>query len=57
MTLPVRFFFDECLSKPIVENDLVRSLRLYGSDAEIAHLLTKFPQGCKDPVWIPWHRA
>jgi hypothetical protein len=53
VTLSVRFFFDECLSKPIVECDLVRSLKLYGSDAEIAHLLSRFPQGCKDPYWIP----
>jgi len=48
-----RFFFDECLSRVVIENDLVSSLKLYGSQAEIAHLLTKFPQGCKDPVWIP----
>jgi hypothetical protein len=53
VTLPVRFFFDECLSKPIVECDLARSLKLYGSDAQVVHLLTKFSQGCKDPEWIP----
>lgn len=54
MTLPVRFFFDECLSRPVVECDLVRSLSLYGSSAEVAHLLTKFGGGgVKDPVWVP----
>jgi hypothetical protein len=54
VTLPVRFFFDECLSRPVVESDLVRSLSLYGSSAEIAHLLTKFGGGgVKDPEWVP----
>jgi hypothetical protein len=48
-----RFLFDECLSRPVVENDLVRSLRLFGSGAEVAHLITKFGEGAKDLVWIP----
>jgi hypothetical protein len=50
----VRFFFDECLSRPVVEGDLVRSLALYGSTVEVAHLLTKFgSSGVKDIEWIP----
>jgi hypothetical protein len=51
---PARFFFDECLSRPVVENDLIRSLRLFGSQAEVAHLLTKFGcGGVQDRVWVP----
>lgn len=54
MTIPARFFFDECLSRPVVERDLARSLELYGSTAEIAHLLTKFGTGgIADRVWVP----
>lgn len=50
---PVRFFFDECLSKPIVESQITPSLRLYGSDAEVAHLFSKFEPQTADSVWIP----
>jgi len=54
VTNPTRFLFDECLSKPVVENDIVNSLRLFGSEVEIAHLLTKFGNGgIGDAVWIP----
>lgn len=49
----IRFFFDECLSRPVVETQITDSLRLYGSDAEVAHLLTKFGrQGVKDSEWV-----
>ena len=50
---PTRFFFDECLSKPVVESQITQSLRLYGSDAEVAHLLSKFEKQTPDSVWIP----
>lgn len=50
---PVRFFFDECLSKPVVENQITQSLRLYGSDADVAHLLSKFKSQTPDGVWVP----
>lgn len=54
MNEAIRFFFDECLSRPVVESDLHRSLKLYGSTSEIAHLLTKFGSGgVKDQEWVP----
>lgn len=49
----VRFFFDECLSRPVVEGILTDSLRLFGSDAEVAHLLPKFgAHGLSDRHWV-----
>ena len=50
---PVRFFFDECLSKPVVEREITQSSRLYGSDADVAHLLSKFESQTPDRVWVP----
>ncbi|MFZ1933546.1 MAG: hypothetical protein WCB27_21790 [Thermoguttaceae bacterium] len=53
MTQPIRFFLDECLSHLVVERQIRDSLQLYGADAEVAHLLTKFPKGMPDLEWIP----
>lgn len=53
MTQATRFLFDECLGRPVVERQIKDSLRLYGSDAELAHLFSKFPMGAKDTEWIP----
>lgn len=52
MTQPVRFLFDECISRPLVETRLAQSLELYGACATVAHLLGRYPQNVKDPVWI-----
>jgi hypothetical protein len=48
-----RFLFDECLARPTVEGIIADSLRLHGAAAEVAHLLTKFPPGTADSIWIP----
>jgi len=54
VTQPIRFVFDECaLGRCTVERELRDSLALFGADAELAHLLSKFPPGTKDEVWIP----
>ena len=53
MTLPIRFLFDECLGRPVVERQIVDSLKLYGADADVTHLCSKFPPGTKDIKWIP----
>ena len=53
MTQPARFLFDECLSRPAVERQICDLLHLYGVDAEIAHLLSKFPPATPDKEWIP----
>ncbi|MCC6123349.1 MAG: hypothetical protein IT426_00130 [Pirellulales bacterium] len=53
MTQPIRFFFDECISHLIVEQQIRDSLQLYGADAEVAHLFSKFPSGTPDSQWIP----
>ena len=53
MTEPARFLFDECLARPVVENQVVQLFRLYGAENEVAHLFTKFDPGTKDEVWIP----
>ena len=47
-----KFLVDECLARPRVEDDLAKSLRLFGGNASIEHLLSKFPSGCADIDWI-----
>jgi hypothetical protein len=53
VTQPVRFLFDECISRPAVERQIRDSLQLYGGDAEVAHLFDKFPPASPDKEWIP----
>lgn len=53
MTQPIRFLFDECISRPAVETQVRQSLALYGAQATVAHFLGKYPMGTKDRVWIP----
>ena len=53
MTQPIRFLFDECISRPVVEAQVAQSLALYGAQATVAHFLSKYPCGVKDPAWIP----
>jgi hypothetical protein len=57
VTQPIRFFFDECLSHLVVERQIRDSLQLYGADAEVAHLFSKFDKGTPDKVWVPELRA
>jgi len=53
VTQPIRFLFDECISRPVVEAQIANSLALYGAQATVAHFLGKYPCGSKDTVWIP----
>ena len=53
MTQPIRFLFDECVSRPVVETQIAESLLLYGAEASVAHFLGKYSRGVKDRVWIP----
>jgi hypothetical protein len=54
VTQPIRFLFDECaIGRGTVERELRDLLALFGADGELAHLLTKFPPGTPDSVWIP----
>jgi hypothetical protein len=53
VTQPIRFLFDECISRPIVEAQVAQSIALYGADATVAHFLSRYPCGVKDPIWIP----
>lgn len=53
MTHQIRFLFDECISKPVVEKQVAESLVLYGAAASVTHFLRKYPSGTKDPRWIP----
>ena len=53
MTQPVRFLFDECISRLAVECQIRGSLQLYGADAEVAHLFSKFEPSTLDKDWIP----
>ena len=51
MTQPIRFLFDECVSRPVVETQIAESLLLYGAEASVD--LGKYSRGVKDRVWIP----
>lgn len=53
MTQPIRFFFDECLSRPAVETQIAGMLSIYGANVVVAHLCTKYSSGIKDRVYIP----
>ena len=58
MTQPIRFFFDECISRSVVEGQIAKSLSLYTVHASVMHLFSKYPRdkyphGVKDRAWIP----
>lgn len=54
MTEPIRFLFDECLlGRHTVERELTDSLALFGAEADLAHLFSKFASGTADSEWIP----
>jgi hypothetical protein len=52
VTPPIRFLFDECISRPVVEQQIAPSLELYGADATVTHFLAKYSSGAKDQDWI-----
>ena len=53
MITPARFLFDECFAGPVVDGLVLGLFRLFGSDADVVHLFTKFGAGAKDETWIP----